>query len=122
MCYEWGMQPSEFRECTLLNIAYYIIGNRNRLKDEYKLKNKQMYDFSIMMATMNGINISNALSTKKGRHIDYPKFNYFFKDENEETNENKNDSDVYEVINNDNKYEFLRKQRLAYEKMGYKFD
>jgi hypothetical protein len=112
------MLPSEFWECTLSDIAHFLIAKSKKKEFDEKLSNQKMYVLARMSATMNGTNLRSAFS-KKSRNIEYPKYSDFFKDEDVKK---KKDSNVYEVINDENKYEFLHKQKLAYEKMGIKFN
>ena len=66
---------------------------------------------------MNSVNLHNAFS-KVAK--DYPSYDTFYADDDDELiakGKNK-----YQRITEENKYDFYHEQKLAYEKMGVKFD
>lgn len=113
-CFEWGMQPSEFRECTLLDIGNYMVGNLNRYKTDMESKRKERYELAKIIATMNSVNLAN-MSSKIRK--DYPSYEKMFGGKEKANKDNPN---VYTYIDDSNKSEFLHKQLQAYKNMGYK--
>lgn len=111
-----GMQPFDFRECTLFEIADFIIANADMKRLEYEAEKKKMYNLAMLFGRVHAINMSNMMGKRSRK---YPTFDELFP-----SAESENDEDKLKlgIVTKNNKKDFYRQQKLAYEKMGVKFE
>lgn len=102
-------------ECTLIDIAEFIVGNIIRDEENQKRKNREVYN----EAFLNYIGVKTALANMVGKKskVNFPTFEECFP---ESTNEKEENKIVYEKIDETNKSDFLKKQLQAYQEyFGY---